>query len=140
MTEQTRATLVWQSGLRFSAEPGSGHSLTIDSVVRPCHAGPGPMEMVIMGIAGCTAMDVVSLLERLRQPLSGLEVEIVGDRAENHPKRLTAISITYRVRGRGLDREKVERAVELSHSTYCSVLASLREDCKVTASIEVSEA
>jgi len=98
------------------------------------------MEMVIMGIAGCTAMDVVSLLERMRQPLSGLDVEIVGDRAENHPKRLTAISITYRIRGRGLDREKVERAVELSRSTYCSALASLREDCKVTASIEVTEA
>jgi len=98
------------------------------------------MEMVIMGIAGCTAMDVVSLLERMRQPLSGLDVEIVGDRAQNHPKRLTAISITYRIRGRELDREKVERAVELSHSTYCAAIASLREDCRVTTTIELAGA
>ena len=140
MAEQTRATLAWQSDLRFSVEPGSGHSVTIDSVARPGHAGPGPMEMVIMGIAGCTAMDVVSLLERMRQPLSGLDVEIVGDRAQNHPKRLTAISITYRIRGRELDREKVERAVELSHSTYCAAIASLREDCRVTTTIELAGA
>lgn len=139
MVEQTRATLVWQSGLRFSAEPGSGHTLTIDSVGRPDHAGPSPMEMVAMGIAGCTAMDVVSILEKMRQPLSGLEVRAVGDRAPHHPKRLKAISITYRFRGLGLDREKVERAVELSQTTYCSVLASLRDDCPVTTSIEISE-
>jgi len=139
LAEQTRAKLAWQSGLRFTAEPGSGHAVTIDSVGRPGHAGAGPMEVVLMGIAGCTAMDVVAILERMRQPLSGLDVEIIGDRAENHPKRLTAISIAYRVRGRGLEREKVERAVELSHSTYCSALASLRADCKVTASIEIGE-
>ena len=96
--------------------------------------------MVVMGIAGCTAMDVVSILEKMRQPLSGLEVEVVGDRAQYHPKRLTAISVTYRVRGPGLAREKVERAVELSQVTYCSVLASLRDDLRVTTSIEMAEA
>ncbi|MCJ7441562.1 MAG: OsmC family protein [Thermoanaerobaculaceae bacterium] len=140
MGEQTRAKLAWQSGLRFSAEPGSGHGLTIDSVARPGHAGPGPMELIVMGIAGCTAMDVVSILEKMRQPLSGLEVEIVGDRAEQHPKHLRGIAIVYRVRGQGLSREKVERAVELSHSTYCSAVASLRENCKVTTSVEITEA
>jgi putative redox protein len=139
LAEQTRAKLAWQSGLRFNAEPGSGHGLTIDSVGGPGHAGPGPMELIVMGIAGCTAMDVVSILERMRQPLAGLDVEIVSARAENHPKRLTGISITYRVRGHGLSRDKVERAVELSHSTYCSALASLREDCKVTTTIEIAE-
>jgi len=140
LAEQTRAKLAWQSGLRFSAVPGSGHGLTIDSVARSGHAGPGPMELIVMGIAGCTAMDVVSILEKMRQPLSGLEVEIDGDRAEQHPKRLTGIAIVYRVRGQGLSREKVERAVELSHSTYCSAVASLREDCRVTTSVEITEA
>jgi len=139
LAEQTRATLVWQSGLRFAAEPGSGHVVTLDAVARAGHAGPGPMEMVAMGIAGCTAMDVVSILEKMRLPLSGLEVEIVGDRAPHHPKRFKAISITYRVRGQGLSREKVERAVELSTSTYCSALASLRDDCPITTSIEITE-
>jgi putative redox protein len=139
LAEQTRAKLAWQSGLRFAAEPASGHAVTIDSVGRPGHTGPGAMELMLIGIAGCTAIDVVAILERMRQPLSGLDVEIVGERAEQHPKRFTAISITYRVRGQGLAREKVERAVELSHSTYCSALASLRADCKVTASIEIAE-
>jgi putative redox protein len=98
------------------------------------------MELIVMGIAGCTAMDVVSILQKLRQPLSGLDVEIVGDRAEQDPKRFTAIAITYHVRGEGLEREKVERAVELSHSTYCSAIASLREDCKLTTRVEIVEA
>jgi putative redox protein len=126
--------------MRFTAEPGSGHRLTIDSVTRPEHAGPGPMEMLVMGIAGCTAMDVVSILEKMRQSVSGLEVEVVGDRALHHPKRLKAISITYRVRGSGLVRDKVERAVELSQTTYCSVLASLRDDCPITTTIEIGDA
>jgi putative redox protein len=139
LAEQTRAKLDWQSGLRFSAEPGSGHGLTVDSVARPGHAGPGPMELMLISIAGCTAMDIVSILEKMRQPLSGLDVEIVGDRAEQHPKRFTGIAIVYHVRGHGLAREKVERAVELSHSTYCSAVASLREDCKVTTSIVITE-
>lgn len=139
MAEQTRAKLVWQSGLRFTAEPASGHTLTIDAVNRPEHAGPGPMEMLVMGIAGCTAMDVVSILEKMRQPVTGLEVEIVGDRALHHPKRLKAISITYRVRGSGMAREKVEHAVELSKTTYCSVIASLRDDCTITTRIEIEE-
>jgi len=97
------------------------------------------MELMLIGIAGCTAMDVVAILERMRQPLAALDVEITGERAEQHPKRFTAISITYRVRGQGLAREKVERAVELSHSTYCSAVVSLREDCKVTTNIEITE-
>jgi putative redox protein len=139
LAEQTRATLAWQSGLRFSAEPGSGHRLTIDSVVRPGHEGPGPMEMLVMGIAGCTGMDVVSILEKMRQPLSGLEVEVVGDRAQLHPKRLKAISIRYRFRGSGLARDKVE-CRRLSQTTYCSVLASLRDDCPITTTIEIANA
>jgi putative redox protein len=98
------------------------------------------MEMFVMGIAGCTAMDVVSILEKMRQQVSGLDVEIVADRAPYHPKRLTAISITYRVRGSGIARQKVERAVELSHTTYCSAMASLRDDCPITTTIEIAEA
>ena len=139
MPEQTRATLVWTSGMEFVARPGSGKTVTVDSPSRPDQAGPGPMELLLMGIAGCTAMDIVSILGKMKQPLAGFEVEIKGDRAEHHPKRLTALSITYRVRGRGVARDEVERAVELSHSTYCSALASLRPDCPVTTSIDVTE-
>jgi putative redox protein len=139
MAVYTGAKLTWESGFRFTATPDSGHPVTIDSPSRPGHVAPSPVELLIIGVAGCTAMDVVSILEKMREPLAGLEVEISGERAEKHPKYVSSISIKYRLRGQGLSREKAERAVELSHSTYCSALASLRPDCKVTTNIEILE-
>jgi len=138
MAGTTRAKLTWISGLRFEARSDSGHLVTVDSLSRPDHAGPNPVELLAMAVAGCTAMDVVAILEKMRERLAGLEVEVSGERASTNPKYFTSMSITYRVRGGGLSREKVERAVELSHSTYCSALASLRPDCKVTTAIEIS--
>lgn len=137
MPEQTQVFLRWQGGLRFEAETGSGHRIVMDSPSRPEHAGPGPMELVLAGVAGCTAMDVAAILEKMRQPLSRLEVAIVGARAETHPKYYTAITIVYHLWGEGLQLEKVQRAVELSHQTYCSALASLRPDCRVESRIEL---
>ncbi len=139
MAGTTSAKLSWVTGLRFEARPDSGHAITIDSPSRPGHAGPSPMELLLAGVAGCTAMDVVAILEKMREPLAGLEVEVAGERAETNPKRFTSLSLTYRLKGRGLSREKAERAVELSHSTYCSALATLRPDCAVTSAIEISE-
>ncbi len=140
MAERSRAVLTWESGLRFQAQPESGFGVALDSPVSGQRGGAGPMELMLVAIAGCTAMDVVSILGKMREPLAGLAVEITGERAEHHPKRFTALSITYRVRGAGLAREKVERAVELSHSTYCSAIASLRPDCPVTTAIEITPA
>jgi putative redox protein len=137
MAVYTSAKLTWERGLCFTGIPDSGHSVTIDSPSRPGHVAPSPVELLIIGVAGCTAMDVVSILEKMREPLAGLDVEISGERAEKHPKYVAAISIKYRLRGKGLSREKAERAVELSHSTYCSALASLRPDCRVTTEIEI---
>ena len=138
MAEQTRAYLTWHDGMRFLARSQSGHGLIVESPGREGHLGPGPMELVLIGLAGCTGIDVVSILQKMREPLEGLDIEIVGDRAPEHPKFYTAVEFVYRVRGR-VAREKVERAVELSHSTYCSALASMRPDCKVTSRIEISE-
>ena len=139
MVGPLHAKLSWHSGLRFSACPDSGHELTIDSTGRKNHAGPSPMELVLIGVAGCTAMDVVYILERMRTPVSALDVEIAGERAQTDPKRFTSFAITYRARGAGLDPEKVERAVRLSHESYCSVLATVRPDCKVSTVVEILE-
>ncbi len=139
MAERTTAKLVWHSGMRFEAHSASGHTLTLDSPGRPGHAGAGPMELLLIAVAGCTAMDLVAILSKMREKLTGLEVEIAGKRMATNPKYYTAILLTYRLRGQGLDRSKVERAVELSHSTYCSALTSLRPDCAVTTAIEISE-
>lgn len=140
MPEQTKATLTWQGGLRFAAEgEKSGKSVLLDSPTQEDCAGPSPMELLIMGVAGCTAMDVVVILQKMRQPLIGLQVEILGDRAETNPKYYRALTIHYHLWGTGLDREKAERAVKLSQEIYCSALASLRPDCQVTSQIHVHE-
>ena len=139
MAEPLSATLIWKGSLRFEATVTSGHSFLLDSPAQPGHLGPSPIEVMLAGIAGCTAMDVVAILEKMREPAAALTVEIRAERAPTNPKRFTAIDFTYRLVGRGLTREKVERAVELSHSTYCSALASLRPECRVTSSIAISE-
>jgi len=139
MAEPLKARLSWQSGLRFVAHPDSGHELVIDSTGRKGHAGPSPVELLLIAVAGCTGMDVVYVLERMRTPLTGLEIEISGARAPSDPKYFTSMTLTYHARGNGLDLEKVERAVRLSHETYCSALATVRPDCKITSVVEVSE-
>jgi putative redox protein len=139
MADTNTATLTWMGEHRFEARSGSGHSVVTESVGRAGHQSASPMELMLVAIAGCTAIDVVAILEKMREPLSGLQVEAVASRATQNPKYFTAIELTYRLRGAGLKREKVERAVQLSHSTYCSAVASLRPDCAVTNRIEISE-
>lgn len=140
MTEQARAELSWHGGLKFVARSGSGHGVLIDSPSRPDHIGAGPMELMLIAVAGCTAMDVVAILEKMRERLASLVVEITGERAPSNPKYFTAVEILYRLKGTGLSPDKVERAVDLSHSTYCSALATLRPDCRVTLRTEIAEA
>ncbi len=97
------------------------------------------MELMLAGVAGCTAIDVVAILTKMRAEFKEVEVEAQGTRATTNPKYFTEIELTYRVRGRRVEREKVERAVELSHSTYCSATASLRPDCRITHRIDIVE-
>lgn len=139
MGEQVRAELSWHRGLKFVARSGSGHGVLIDSPGRPDHLGAGPMELMLMAVAGCTAMDVVAILEKMRESLTGLTVEITGERAVSNPKYYTSVEICYRLKGAVLSPEKVERAIALSHSTYCSALATLRPDCRVTSRFEIAD-
>lgn len=139
MAEPVEAKLTWIEGMRFVARADSGHGVLMDSKGRPEHLAATPMELLLISLAGCTAMDVVAILEKMRQPLSDLEVRVRGDRTDTQPKRYTSIEIHYIAHGKGLAREKVERAVSLSHSTYCSVGATLRPDCPITSTIEIVE-
>lgn len=137
MAERMLAHLSWDEGMRFHARSGSGHDLLLDSPSRPGHRGASPMELLLIGVAGCTAMDIVAILGKMRLPLAALTVEVASERAETNPKRFTAIDLCYRLRGAGLTRDKVERAVALSLATYCSAVASLRPDCRVTTRLEI---
>jgi putative redox protein len=137
MSSATRATLSWHSGLRFLARSQSGHGMIIDSVSGAEHLGPSPVELLLISLAGCTAMDVVVILQKMRERLTDVDVEIVGTRSDKPPRPFVAFEITYRLKGDRLTAEKVRRAVELSHSTYCSVLATLHPNCRLTTSVEI---
>jgi putative redox protein len=96
-----------------------------------------PMELLLIGLGGCTGMDIVSLLRKMRQDFSGIEMNITADRSEEHPNVYTKIDIEYVIYGPGIDEERVKRAVELSQEKYCSVSAMLRKSCPVNYTIRL---
>jgi putative redox protein len=130
--------VIWQEGLRFEAHTPAGHTLVIDSP-SGTNAGPSPMVLVLVALAGCTAMDVISILQKQRQPVTGLEVVVTAERAAEHPKVYTGYEVTYIVRGQGVDRAAVERAVSLSEEKYCSVGAMLGKGAPIRHGIQLDE-
>lgn len=130
------ARVRWTVGMRFDGSAESGGAMTMDA--RPEHggegAGPSPMETVLLALGGCTGMDVISILVKMRAPLAGLEIAISADRADEHPRVFTRIALEYVFVGDGLRPEQVSRAVELSQERYCSVSAMLRKAAPLTYS------
>ncbi len=126
-------TATWTGGFRFVYTSASGHGLLTDASVD--HGGGGtaasPMELIILGLIGCTGVDVASILERMREPLKGLEVSATYERAPEHPKVYTKIHLSYRLQGE-LDEKKVSRAINLSENKYCSVSAMLGPDVEIS--------
>ena len=136
-----KARVKWVEGRAFLGESGSGHAVVMDGAPDSGgrNLGIRPMEMLLIGMAGCTAFDVVHILEKGREPVTGCEVEADADRAETEPKVFTRIRVRYRVTGKGLARDKVERAVALSTEKYCSATIMLAKTATVTHEIEVVE-
>lgn len=137
------AKVTWVGpGLRLVGEASSGPAIVVDHVLagedRP-QAGPTPMELLLIGLAGCTAMDVVSILQKKREPLSGLEVEVTAERSDEHPRVYTRAHLEYVVRGRGISPRAVERAIELSQTKYCSAAAMLGKVATITTSYRIVE-
>ena len=126
-TKAVTAKLLDLSGMTFEAQTPSGHSLTLDA--SPEHGGeghgPSPMETLLVALAGCTGMDVISLLRKMRQNVTGYEVRVSGIQADEHPRIYTSVDVEHIVTGVGLEATKVERAVELSATRYCPVSATL---------------
>jgi putative redox protein len=115
----------WRGNGYFEGQSESGHSIDFD--VTPDHAsGPSPMEAVLMGLCGCTSVDVVSILEKKRQPLTGLKVTATATRAEKPPRVFTHIQLTYTVSGQ-VSLKAVQDAVSLSKNKYCSVSLMLEK-------------
>ncbi len=134
-----KAHIRWLDGMAFEAESGSGHRLTVDGPpdLGGRDLGPRPMELLLEGLGCCSAVDVVHILQRGRQPVTGCEVDVEAERADAVPAVFTRIHLHFRVSGEGLKPEVVERAVKLSAEKYCSASIMLAKACEVTHSHEV---
>lgn len=129
--------LRWRGdGLVFLGGVPGGPEITLDSDGK---AGPSPTQALLLSLAGCMGVDVRMILEKSRVPLESLEVRIEAERVENPPRRFRSVRLTYRLRGpREEDRPKVDRAVQLSRDTYCSVLHTLRPDLALDVQVELT--
>jgi putative redox protein len=127
--------------MRFDAANNRGRMVVMDveQDAGGTDAGPSPMQAVLMAMAGCTGMDVVSILRKMRASLEGLIIHVEGARAAEHPKVFTGIHLRYQVWGVGLEHEPVERAVTLSLEKYCPVAAMLKKTADVTYDVVISE-
>jgi len=135
-----KARVKWVEGMSFLAESDSGHGVVLDGSpdIGGRNVGVRPMEMVLMGLGGCTAIDVMVILGKQRQPVEDCWIELSADRAEvKAPKVFTRIHVHYVVKGSGLDPKHVERAVNLSAEKYCSVSAMLRSSVEISHDYEI---
>ena len=128
----TEAKTIWVQQHRFDGTASSGHAIVVDG---DKVAGNSPMELILIALCGCTGYDVVSILEKKREPFTSLEVSAQAERAPAPPSVYTEIKLTYRVGGQ-VSRKAVEDAVRLSKEKYCSVSAMLEKTAKITTQIE----
>lgn len=135
------AKVTYVNGLQFLGEAASGHAIVMDADagVGGRNTGVRPTELLLIGLGGCSGMDVVSILKKKKQEIKGVEIKIKGEKAENYPKKFTGIDIEFIVRGRNVSEDAVKRAVELSMEKYCSVKATLEGSAKVTWSYNIIE-
>jgi putative redox protein len=126
----------WRGGTCFEVTGGSGHSLLVDG---ESERALSPMELLLASLVTCTGADVISILQKKRQAVTAMHVQVHGIRCVEHPRVYTEIEVTFHVTGRGVDPEAVRRAIELSHGKYCSVSAMLRERAQIIVHHQVHE-
>lgn len=129
----------WNEGMQFVGLSKSGHSTIMDTTagVGGFDSAPTPMEMVVLGLGGCTGMDVVSLLRKMREDFDNFEIAIDTQRADSHPKKIEKISLNYRVWGE-VSEKNFQKAISLSLDKYCPVTATLRPGVKINYSYEIN--
>ena len=131
----------WVDGVTFLAETGSGHVVAMDGAPEGGgrNLAPRPMEVVLLGTGGCAAYDVVVILKKNGQAITGCEVKLSAERAPTDPKVFTRIHMHFVVRGRGLKRSLVEHAIRLSHEKYCSASIMLGKTAEMSKDFEIVE-
>jgi putative redox protein len=133
----TTAKVTWVEDARFVGQASSGHGIIIDGSKEKL--GPAPMELVLIGLVGCTAYDVMAILQKKRQKVTGLEVSAQAERAAEPPMVYTQIHVDYVVRGVGVKTKAVADAIRLSEETYCSAAAMLNKTATITTSYRIVE-
>ncbi|MGI8916210.1 MAG: OsmC family protein [Chloroflexota bacterium] len=129
MPAQITGTVTLLDAMAFAATGGSGHTITLDSGADHggTERGLRPMELLLLGLGGCTGMDVISLLRKMRQDVTGYQVVVQAERAEEHPRVMTDVSVVHVIQGRSLDAKLIRRAIELSATRYCPASAMLSQ-------------
>jgi len=135
------AKVTYVDGLQFIGEGSSGHAIVMDGDVSVGgrNTGTRPTELLLIGIGGCSGMDIASVLKKKKQDVRGLEINVKGEKAENYPKKFTDIDIEFVIKGRNISDDAVKKAVELSMEKYCSVKATLEGSAKITWRYKIIE-
>ena len=135
-----KARVRWIEGRSFLGVSESGHSVVMSASPAGENLGPSPMQLLLLGLGGCSSYDVVNILEKMRQEVTDCEVLIEAERADDAPRVFTRIKVRFIVTGKNLDAEKVQRAVALSAEKYCSATIMLGKTAEITQDIEIREA
>lgn len=130
----------WKGGLAFEADV-NGHKVRMDAPVEGGgeNSGPGPKKLQLVALSGCSGMDIVSLLAKMRVDIESCTIEVQGDVADEHPKHYTNMHVIYEFKGKNLPLDKLEKAVKMSEETYCGVEALYRKAITVTSEIKITE-
>jgi putative redox protein len=141
MANDLTVRAVLETGLSFDVETGSGHHIILDTTEAGVskNAGPSPMETLLVGLAGCSAMDILALLRKKRQNVSAYEVRVQGKRAQEHPKVFVEIALEHILTGHNIQPEAVQRSIQLSEERYCGASAMLGETATITHTLRILE-
>ena len=136
-----KTRITWLEDMTYVAQSPSGHALVIDGPpeLGGHNLGPRPMELLLMGMGGCTAIDVVNILRKARQELRGCELQIDAERADSDPKVFTTIQVHFILTGKSLSAKHVERAIHLSAEKYCSASIMLGKTAQISHTFELRE-
>jgi putative redox protein len=136
--KNTHAVVRYAGDDYFVAVPPSGHAITLDVKGDRSNAG-GPLELLLVALGGCTGADVISVLIKKRQQVTDYVIEVHGERREEHPRNFTKMEVRHIVRGRAISADAVAKAIDLSMTKYCSVVATLQPTVKIESTFEIHE-
>lgn len=140
MAEQHQIISEWKEGMAFETQLGD-HKIRIDAPVEAggANSGPGPKKLQLVALSGCTGMDIVSILKKMRVEIDGLKIEVQGELADEHPRHYTSMKVIYHFKGNNLPLDKLQKAVKMSEDTYCGVRALYAKAIDVVSEIRVEE-